>query len=57
MVLSEFIKEREAQLVLRRLKERASPGKYNDWLHFAIREYEQGIIKEQDQAHNCDTHK
>ena len=50
MVLTEVLKEREAQIELRRLKEKASAGKDNEWLHLARREYEEGILKDQDEA-------
>ena len=44
------MKEREAQIELKRLKEKASAGQDKEWLELARREYEEGILKDQDQA-------
>ena len=49
-MLTEVLKERDAQLELKRLKELASEGKDNEWLEKAKREHEMAIIQDQDRA-------
>lgn len=49
-MLTEVLKEREAQLELKRLKEQASMGKDKEWLDRAKQEYEEAIRKDQAKA-------
>jgi flagellar biosynthesis/type III secretory pathway protein FliH len=49
-MLTEVLKEREAQLELKRLKEQASHGKDKEWLEIAQREYEEAIRLDQTKA-------
>ena len=48
--MTEVLKEREAQIELKRLKEKASAGKDREWLDLARHEYEEGTLKDQDEA-------
>ncbi|WAQ94164.1 CC173-like protein [Mya arenaria] len=50
LMLTEVLKEREAQLELKRLKEAASHGKDKAWLDQAQREYEEAIQQDQVRA-------
>jgi len=50
LLLTEVLKEREAQLELKRLKEKALEGQDNDWLEKARKDYEEGILRDQEQA-------
>ncbi|XP_060553680.1 cilia- and flagella- associated protein 210-like [Ruditapes philippinarum] len=50
LMLTEVLKEREAQLELKRLKEQASHGKDKEWLEIAQREYEEAIRLDQTKA-------
>ncbi|XP_046568387.1 coiled-coil domain-containing protein 173-like [Haliotis rubra] len=50
LLLTEVLKEREAQLELKQLKERASEGKDQEWLELQRREYEEGIQKDHAKA-------
>jgi len=49
-MLTEVLKEREAQLELKRLKEQASVGKDKEWLERARQEYEEAIRIDQAKA-------
>lgn len=49
-MLTEVLKEREAQLELRRLQAQASEGKDQEWLEKARREHEEAIKQDQEQA-------
>ena len=48
--MTEVLKEREAQLELKRLKEKANEGKDNEYLQLARKEYEQSIKEDQAKA-------
>lgn len=50
LMLTEVLKEREAQLELKRLKEQASHGKDREWLEQAQREHEEAIRQDQAKA-------
>lgn len=50
LMLTEVLKEREAQLELKRLKEQASHGKDKEWLDIAKREHEEAIRQDQSKA-------
>ena len=50
LLLTEVLKEREAQLELKRLKEAASEGQDLEWVEQAQREYEEGILRDQQDA-------
>lgn len=50
LMLTEVLKEREAQLELKRLKEQASHGKDKEWLEIAQREHEEAIRLDQTKA-------
>ncbi|XP_071108770.1 cilia- and flagella- associated protein 210-like [Haliotis cracherodii] len=50
LLLTEVLKEREAQLELKQLKERANEGKDQEWLEITRREYEEGIQKDHAKA-------
>jgi len=50
LILTEVLKEREAQLELNRLKEAAEQGQDKVWLDKARREYEEGILRDQQNA-------
>ncbi len=50
LLLTEVLKEREAQLELKRLKEAALAGQDQDWLEKARREYEESILRDQNEA-------
>ncbi|KAK3104153.1 hypothetical protein FSP39_024871 [Pinctada imbricata] len=52
LMLTEVLKERDAQLELKKLKELASQGKDKEWYDKARREYELAIIQDQDRARN-----
>lgn len=49
-MLTEVLKEREAQLELKRLKDQASQGKDKEWLEKARQEYEEAIRQDQTKA-------
>lgn len=51
-MLTEVLKEREAQLELKKLKEKATEGQDKEWLAKATREYEEGIKTDQVKAAN-----
>jgi len=50
LLLTEVLKEREAQLELTRLKEGAVARQDKEWLEIARRDYEEGILRDQAQA-------
>ncbi|XP_053373557.1 cilia- and flagella- associated protein 210-like [Mercenaria mercenaria] len=50
LMLTEVLKEREAQLELKRLKEQASHGKDREWLEVAQKEHEEAIRLDQTKA-------
>lgn len=50
LLLTEVLKEREAQLELNRLKEKALDCQDNAWLDKARKDYEEGILRDQQQA-------
>ncbi|XP_013402738.1 coiled-coil domain-containing protein 173-like [Lingula anatina] len=50
LMFTEVLKEREAQLELKRLKEKAYEGKDNDWLDKQRKDYEDGIRDDQRKA-------
>ena len=50
MLLTEVLKERDAQLELMKLKEKANEGKDKEWLERARKEYEEEILRDQDAA-------
>ncbi|XP_055959435.1 cilia- and flagella- associated protein 210 [Patella vulgata] len=50
LLLTEVLKEREAQLDLKKMKDRANDGKDKEWLERVRREYEEGIQREQAKA-------
>lgn len=50
LMLTEVLKEREAQLELKRLKEQAGQGKDREWLEKAQHEYEEAIRQDQEKA-------
>ncbi|KAH3715195.1 cilia- and flagella- associated protein 210-like [Dreissena polymorpha] len=50
LMLTEVLKEREAQLELKRLKAQASTGQDREWLERAQREYEEAIRQDQAKA-------
>lgn len=52
LMLTEVLKEREAQLELKKLKEKANEGQDKEWLAKATREYEEGIKTDQAKAAN-----
>ena len=49
-MLTEVLKEREAQIELKKLKESASAGKDKEWLERSRRGYEDGILRDQEEA-------
>lgn len=49
-MLTEVLKEREAQIELKRLQEKASEGKDAEWLKLAKREHENAILHDQEKA-------
>lgn len=49
-MLTEVLKEREAQLELKRLKDQASQGKDKEWLERARHDYEEAIRQDQAKA-------
>jgi hypothetical protein len=49
-MLTEVLKEREAQIELKRLQEKASEGKDAEWLNLAKREHENAILQDQSRA-------
>ena len=49
-MLTEVLKERDAQLELKRLQAMASEGKDKEWLERAKREHEEAIRQDQVQA-------
>lgn len=49
-MLTEVLKEREAQLELKRLKEHATQGKDKEWLERARQDYEEAIRVDQAKA-------
>ncbi|XP_062566128.1 cilia- and flagella- associated protein 210-like [Saccostrea cucullata] len=50
LMLTEVLKEREAQIELKKLKEKASEGKDAEWLQKARREHENAILHDQERA-------
>lgn len=50
LMLTEVLKEREAQIELKRLQEKASEGKDAEWLQLAKREHETAILQDQEKA-------
>ncbi|KAL4222019.1 hypothetical protein ACF0H5_018064 [Mactra antiquata] len=50
LMLTEVLKEREAQLELKRLQEQASHGKDREWLEIANKEHEEAIRMDQSKA-------
>lgn len=50
LMLTEVLKERDAQLELKVLKEKASEGKDREWLEHGLREYEEGVRQDQTKA-------
>ena len=50
LLLTEVLKEREAQLELKRLKSAAGQGQYKEYLEAAQRDYEEAILKDQQEA-------
>ena len=51
-MLTEVLKEREAQLELKRLQEQASEGKDQEWVDKARVEHEMAIKQDQEQAYD-----
>lgn len=49
-MLSEVLKERDAQIELKKLKEKAMIGADNEWLEYERKQLEDGILKEQREA-------
>ncbi|ESP01910.1 hypothetical protein LOTGIDRAFT_225029 [Lottia gigantea] len=50
LLLTEVLKEREAQIELKKVKKQAIAGKDEDWLRLAQQEYEEGIRRDQEKA-------
>ncbi|CAD5114893.1 DgyrCDS3923 [Dimorphilus gyrociliatus] len=50
LLLSEVLKERDAQLELKKLKEKAAEGADNEWLDYERKQLEDAILKEQREA-------
>ncbi|CAH1789509.1 unnamed protein product [Owenia fusiformis] len=50
LMLTEVLKEREAQLELKALKEKANEGKDKAWLEKAQKDYEEGVLEDQRKA-------
>lgn len=49
-MLTEVLKEREAQIELKKLQEKANEGKDAEWLQLAKREHENAILQDQEKA-------
>lgn len=50
LMLTEVLKEREAQIELKKLQEKANEGKDAEWLQLAKREHENAILQDQEKA-------